>query len=159
MGTFNLSDEPPKKDEILELIHLIENNKHRVFRPWDRFVAGGALFRYVVPFFCLGLFMFLLVEAPEYFSEIGNAVNLVALTIALFALNNSVIAHVESSEKERLINCRYGKMKKLVDGDKKPLLKALIKMKQQNTEFSLEQAYKLNPDLFTQKNLIAVLYA
>jgi len=102
--------------------------------------------------------MFLLVGAPEYFSEIGNAVNLLALSIALFALNNSVIAHVESNEKERLTNYRFRKMEKLVDDDKKLLLKALIKIKHKNKEFSLEDAYGLNPELFTVKKLIEILY-
>jgi len=54
-GHSNLSDEPPKKDEILELIHLVENNEQRVFRAWDRFVADGALYSYIVPFFCFSL--------------------------------------------------------------------------------------------------------
>ena len=57
------------------------------------------------------------------------------------------------------MKCNFKKLEKSVEDDKKFLLKALIKMKYKNKEFSLEQAYKLNPDRFTQKKLIEVLYA
>ena len=44
------------------------------------------------------------------------------------------------------------------DENEKPLLKGLIKIKTKNYEFSLEQIYKINKEMFTNEKLIERLY-
>lgn len=153
-----MNNDSPKKDEILELIRLIESNKNKLFRKGDGLFEDGAIFAYITPFFCLILVMLLLIDSLESFSYEESIVEFIALAIALFALTASVNAYMQSTEKERIVKCNFKKMEKSVEDDKKLLLKALIKMKYRNREFNLEKAYKLNPEIFTIKRLTEILY-
>ncbi len=153
-----MSKELAKKDEVLELIHLIENNKNNLFRKFDGLLEDGVIFVYITPFFCLLLVMTLIYGSMESFLFEEHIVEFVALGIALFALTTSVNAYMQSTEKERVLKCNFKRIEKFVEDDKRLRLKALIKMKYKNQEFDLEEAYKLNPSMFTIKRLMEILY-
>lgn len=146
--------EKPKKetkDEILELIRKIDRNKPILFKYFDFF--RGEWFFPSVMFFILAVLLFFLLfvgfaSAPE---RITIALSLLAFTVGYFSL-------IRQFGKEDIVNLNFKRLERCVEEDKKPFLKALIKMKAKHPKFDLEQIYNLNPSMFTPKKLLERLY-
>ena len=60
--------------------------------------------------------------------------------------------------KESLVVKNFKRLELCIEPEKKPLLKALLKMKGKNTKFDLEQIYKIHNEIFTKESLIETLY-
>ena len=153
-----MSDEAKKKNEILELVHLIESNEHDLFKSWDGYFEDGALFFQITPLVCFFSAIFFIFLNVENISIVDFLPLYVAVLLATIALSIAVSSYLQFSQEERIVNCNFKKMKKLHKDDKNLLLKALIKLKYRNQEFNLEQAFNLNPDMFTIERLIEKLY-
>lgn len=139
-------------DEILELIRLIDRYKCKLFKWYDIFLG-------MIPILFAILVSYVIIEPLLIFGAITDidrilgALAFIAVVIALFSLMAQFI-------KEDVVRVNFKRILKLscVEEDKKPLLKALIKIKAKNPEFDLEQIYNLNADIFTPEKLMEKLY-
>jgi hypothetical protein len=144
--------EKQAKNDILELIQLIDRYKCHLFKWYDVFLG-------MVPILFAILVSYIVIEPLLIFGampdieRILGGLALIAVVIALFTL---VIPFI----KEDVVRVNFKRILKLscVEEDKKPLLKALIKIKAKNPEFDLEQIYNLNADIFIPKKLMEKLY-
>ena len=94
-----------------------------------------------------------------YFSPISDFEKLTILLAGL-ALIISVGQFELPSFQDRFMDINYHNAVKAFKPNKeeKPLLKALIKMKSENTEFSLVEISKICPKMFTKEKLLEKLY-
>ncbi len=144
--------EKQTRDEILELIQLIDRYKRHLFKWYDVFSG-------MIPILFAILVSYIVVEpllmfgAMSDIERISGALALIAVVIALFSLMVQFI-------KENIVRVNFKRILKLicVEEDKKPLLKALIKIKIKNHEFDLKQIYGMNPSMFTREKLLEKLY-
>jgi len=144
--------EKQAKDEILELIQLIDRYKCHLFKWYDVFLG-------MIPILFAILVSYIVIEpllifgAMSDIERISGALAFIAVVIALFSL----MAHFI---KEDIVRVNFKRILKLscVEEDKKPLLKALIKIKAENHEFDLKQIYSMNPSMFTREKLLERLY-
>ena len=144
--------EKQTRDEILELIQLIDRYKCHLFKWYDVFLG-------MIPILFAILVSYIVIEPLLIFGAMSDTerilggLALIAVVIALFTL---VIPFI----KEDVVRVNFKRILKLscVEEDKKPLLKALIKIKAKNHEFDLKQIYNMNSSMFTKERLLESLY-
>ena len=87
---------------------------------------------------------------------------LIALTALILQSGIIIREFTKPEEREEIRNAtiewNYQRIKDDVDDEQHLLLKALIRMKTLQPNFSLSKVYKKNPYLFSEKNLIGMLY-
>jgi hypothetical protein len=150
-GGSGMNEKEPK-DEILELIQLIDRYKCYLFKWYDVFSG-------MIPILFAILVSYIVIEPVLIFGTMSNidrisgALALTAIVIALFSLTAQFL-------RENIVSVNFKRILKLscVEEDKKPLLKALIKIKANNREFDLKQIYGINASMFTREKLIEKLY-
>jgi hypothetical protein len=143
--------EKQAKDDILELIRLVDRNKPKLFRPLDIF-HGVAFF----PFISVLALMFL-IEIFLIFGD-ASATDKIVVALAFLAIAMAMFSFLEEVGEEDIVRVNFNRLEKCVEDSKKPLLKALIKTKAKNREFGLEQIYSMNPSMFTREKLLERLY-
>ena len=133
---------------ILRLIRLVDKN----FKlDWtDRFLRGGLAFVFVPFFIYLVLITVYLFFAPLQ-ERISIGLSLLAVAIALLAL-------ISRFGEEHIVNVSLSKFGICCEEDERPLLIALIKMKNKNPMISLEQVYNRNESMFHEERLLEKLY-
>jgi len=143
--------EKQAKDEILELIRLVDRNKSKLFKPLDIFL-GDAFFSFISILILLFFIeIFLMFGDASATDKIVVALSFVAIATAIFSLLGEV-------GEENIVRVNFNRLEKCVEDNKKPLLKALIKTKAKNREFGLEQICSMNPSMFTREKLLERLY-
>jgi hypothetical protein len=145
--------EKPLENKILELIRKIDSRKSDLFKFRD--VFGPSWFSV---FYCIGvLYAFVM---PIVIFATTSLVDKVVIALALVAVIVSIFSILAEFAEESIVIVNFKRMvkKNSVEENKKPLLKALIKMKAQNREFNLEQIYNMNKDIFTEEKLLEKLY-
>jgi hypothetical protein len=149
--------EKQAKDEILELIRLIERHKCKLFKWYDVF-SGSApivisiivLYAFVEPLLVFG--------GASDTDKLILALSLIAVVIALFSLLSSFVeGSIIRANYKRILKLNRDEGNKLEE-DRKPLLKALVTIKAKNHEFDLKQIYSMNPSMFTREKLLERLY-
>lgn len=140
-----------KKNEVLELIRLIDHNKSILFKKLDLF-RGEWAFPFVMLIVLLSLIEIFL------FLGVASATEKIAIVLTFLALAIAYFSFIGRFGEVHIVNLNFKRLEKCVEKDKKPLLKALIKMKAKHLEFDLEQIYNLNPSMFSQEKLLEILY-
>jgi len=143
--------EKAEEDEILKLIRLVDRNKPILFKKFDIF-RGEATFPVVMLFVTLSFvefFLFFVVASAN--EKIIIALSFLALAVAYFSL-------IGRFGEENIVNVNFKRLERCIEEDKKPLLKALIKMKAKHPKFDLEQIYNLNKSMFIKEKLLERLY-
>jgi hypothetical protein len=145
-----MSEKQPKgeKDEILELIQVIDRYKGHLFKWYDAFLS-------MIPILFAILVSYAVIEPVLIFGTMSNierisgALALIAVVVALFALVTPFV-------KEDVVRINFKRILKLssIEEDKRPLLKALIKIKAKNREFELEELYKEGKAIFAKEKLL-----
>jgi hypothetical protein len=136
---------------ITEYIQKIDNEKS-LFRVRDYFSA-------LKSFIALTIVIAAVTLPTYYFSPIGDFEKLTILLAGL-ALIISVGQFELPTFQEKFMELNYHnavnafKPKK----EEKPILKALVKMKSENTDFSLKEISKICPKMFTMEKLLEKLY-
>lgn len=141
--------EKAKEDEILELIRLVDSNFK--FTPFDFFLRGSNIFpsmAFIVFFVLIG---FYLVFARSPYEQIVVATSFSAFGVAFFSL-------LARFGEEHIVEVNFKRFGMCAEGNRKPLLKELIKMKVKNPEFDLEQIYNMNKSMFKKEKLLERLY-
>jgi hypothetical protein len=159
MSNKQYSNDFPQKnqhsDRILEMVEWLDAHEKQVFKPFDILLNWkGALF------FVVGL-SFFAVEVLNFLTSVNadKVFTLLTLLVVFLAFLSIIIQTTElSQEKVRLKrSLRIGNF----SDKEKPLLKALLKIKSHNKEFKLNLLYtankEANGDMFTEKNLLALL--
>ena len=145
-----MTEEKPK-DEILELIRLIDRNKSILFRTFDVFRGEWAI-TFSTTIVLLGLIeVFLLLGNASNTEKITIALALIAVIFAFFSL------FVQFGE-ENIVQVNYKRLEECVRENEKPIFKALLKIKVKSPKFDLEQIYKMNKSMFTKGKLLEKLY-
>ena len=158
-----MSEKEPK-DEILELVRLVDKNKDSkgkpLFEERDIFsgsvrVLAGLSFFEILIWVMLRLGMISLVE-------------FIALSFSLLAVFIAFLSLISQSEENIKIEARFrkalplgpffNKNHKPFTESQKLILKALIKIRSKHDKFSLEDIYKKNQDMFTERRLTEILY-
>jgi hypothetical protein len=143
--------EKQAKDEILELIRLVDRNKTKLFRLLDIY-RGDAFFSFIsILILMFFIEIFLMFGDASATDKIVVALSFLAIAAAMFSLLGEV-------GEENIVRTNFNRLEKCVEDNKKPLLKALIKTKAKNREFDLEQIYSMNPSMFTREKLLERLY-
>ncbi len=147
----NEQEEKPEEtynQNILRLIRLVDKN----FRlNWvDRFLRGGMAFVFVPFVTYLFLITIYLFFAPLQ-ERISIGLSLLAVAVALLAL-------VARFGEEHTVNVSLSKFGACVEEDEKPLLIALVKMKNKYPAIDLEQIYNQNKSMFQREILLEKLY-
>jgi hypothetical protein len=144
-----MSEKEPK-GEILELIRLVDNQKGKLFRPTD-FIYRWSSFLFIL------VVLYAFVE-PILVFYTPSPTDKAILVLSLFAVITALLSIIIPFAKETIVLKSFKRLEMCVEENKKPLLKALIKIKSKNTEFSLEQIYNMNKDMFTIEKLMEKLY-
>ena len=141
--------EKAKEDEILKLAQLVDRSYR--FTLFDLFFRGSNAFAFIG---FIGLFVLVgvfLVIAPSVYDQIVVATSFSAFSIAFFSL-------LARFGEEHIVEVNFKRFGICVDKNKKPFVKALIKIKVKNPEFDLVQIYNLNKSLFEKEKLLERLY-
>jgi hypothetical protein len=150
--------------EILDLIRLVDENKDSKGNPLfeERDIFSGSV-RIIA-----GLSFFeILIWVVFYLGKISFA-EYIALSFALLAVLIAFLSLISQSEENIKIQARFSKALPLgpsFNKNQKPftesqklILKALIKIRSKHDKFSLEEIYKKNQDMFTERRLMEILY-
>jgi hypothetical protein len=138
------------EDEILKLIRLIDRNKNRMFKSFDAFRGLS------VPFIALAMTYILVWIFLAFFPE--NLGIRLSIMLAFFSFVIGMLSLFRPFMGENIVDVNFRRLEKCVEEDERPLLKGLIKIKAKNTEFDLEQIYKMNPSMFSRERLLEILY-
>jgi hypothetical protein len=140
------------QDRVLELINWIQDNESKIFKPLDGFRSTSVL--------VIGFFVAVVVIAGYKISDFTISITItlasIGALIAFFSFMNQEF-DVHRANK-RFINALQIRT---FDDREKPLLKVLIKIKNDNEEINLKTLYmmdkEVNGETFSEKNLISVL--
>lgn len=136
------------EDEILELVRLVDRNFEVYwFDVWFRGGMGFPSAMLLVFLFVIYGFMF---TAPTY-ERVVVGLSYTAVVFGYFSLMTPFL-------EDSVVNINFKRGSRCVEGDEKPLLRALIKMKARHQETDLEQIYTMNKDMFTREKLLEKLY-
>jgi uncharacterized protein YacL len=139
------------EEKILDLIRLIDSNKNKLFRPYD-FLYGLSSFFLIIAILYIATEPIMIFSTSSASDKIIIALSLVAVVLALTSI-------IIPFSKENIIERNFQRMEKNIkENDKKPLLKALIRIKAKELEFDLEQIYHMHKDMFTKEKLLEQLY-
>jgi len=142
--------EKQAKDDILELIQLVDRNKARLFKNLDIFHEWRAPFTTFIVVLIFLEFFFIFGGASES-EKLGVGFAFIAVFIGFM----EIVAHFAL---ENLVKVNFKRLENCIEEDKKPILKALVKMKTKNQEFDLEQIYNMDKAIFTKEKLLELLY-
>ncbi|MGB8779783.1 MAG: hypothetical protein WCD81_03940 [Candidatus Bathyarchaeia archaeon] len=137
-------------DEILKLIRLVDNQKDKLFRARDLIYSWSFIF--------LAIFVLYLFVEPILLFSTPSSTDKAILTLSFVTVIVAILALIVPFSKETIILKSFKRLEMCVEEDKKPLLKALIKIKSKNNEFCLEQIYNMDKGMFTKEELIKRLY-
>lgn len=141
--------EKQTNDKIFELIRRVDQNfKFTVF---DFFLRGSNVFpsvAFIVFFALIGVY---LVFTRSLYEQIVVATSFSAFGIAFFSL-------LARFGEEHIVEVNFKRFGMCVEENRRPLLKALIKMKVKHQEIDLEQIYNMNENMFTTERLLEKLY-
>lgn len=143
--------EKAKEDEILKLVQLVDQDFNSTsfyfFFSYPNVVVTISFIAFY------GLIAYSLVLPSSIYEKIAVAVPFIAFSIALFSFMGRF-------GEEYLVGVNFKRFGMCVDKDKKPILKALIKMKVKNPDFPLEQIYNMNKSksMFEKEKLLERLY-
>jgi len=140
--------EKQTKDKILELVQLVD--RHFEVYWFDVLFRGGMGLPFAMLLVFLVVIYGFMFTAPTY-ERIVISLSYTAVVFACFSLMSRFL-------KESVVNLNFKRGSRCVEGDKKPLLKALIKMKVKHQEIDLEQIYNMNENMFTTEKLLEKLY-
>lgn len=132
------------KDEILKLIRLVDSDF--MFTHFDFFLRGRNAFASVAFIVFFAVIWVYVVFAPVY-EQIVVFTSFSALVIGYFSL-------MSRFGEEHILNVNFKKIGMRIDRNKKPFLKALLKMKTRNPELALEQIYNINKSIFSKEKLL-----
>lgn len=143
--------------EILDLIRLIDKNKDNkgkaLFRKEDIFNGSLSII--------VGLFIIELSVYITYALGKISLIDYIALTFALLAVLIAFLSLMAEFFENTILDVRFKRalgLKPSFSKNEKLILKALIKVKSKHEEFSLEDVYEKNMDMFTKEKLIEKLY-
>jgi hypothetical protein len=147
------------KNEIFKLAELIDKSKCKLFKWYDIFSGSGFWF------LLLALAIAYIALVFVKFTESVTNVEYLTAGFALVAIIAAVFSLMAQFSEKIIVERNFKKMMKLccnegrkLEEKEKPFLKALIKMKFENTEFELRKIYELNEDMFTPEKLLEKLY-
>ncbi len=137
---------------IGDLIQKIDNKEKSLFTSMDTLRVFRTILLYLV-------FILVLITSTEYIPSISLADRLVIFFAGLAVLLSLLQIEIPSI-KEKVIDVMYNRAVKnfKVSKDDKPLLMALIKMKSENSKFTLTEIRKMCPEMFTIEKLLERLY-
>jgi len=158
-------------ERIESLVKLVEANFNvERYKRWmllRRLIFGVApISTVLIPvlwvFFTLAGVVSSYLQIAELENVVFIIISFVALAIAIIDFSYKLVYNLglvftEQSEKG-VANWNYERLKESVKKEDLPLLKALILMKSKEPEFSLSKIYEKNSSLFSEKNLIGMLY-
>ncbi len=136
---------------INDLIKKIDEEK-ALFTTIDFFRVFRTIFLYLV------VILFFVIPT-EYIPSISLADRLIIFFAGLAVLLSLIQLQIPSIN-EKVINVMYSRAVEnfKVSKDDKPLLKALIKMKSEDNDFTLAEIRKIYPKMFTKEKLLERLY-
>lgn len=138
-----------EKQNIVELIRLVDRNFKLGFRV---FLFHSSL---SIAFFSI-LLLLIYVELYLLVAPISEKV-IISLTFAAVVLGFITLLH--STTEKTIVKYNYNRISKCVTDDfQKVLLKALIRMKVEGEDISLEEVYKRNSSLFAEEELLKTFY-
>lgn len=143
-----------RDESILQLIRLVDRDFgaywHNLFLRSD---VG-------LPFILVGLValvVFLLFSDAPNPQRYAVGLSVVGAALAFFSLRSSFI-------EEKMVDMNFKRLERYYwkcicsEREMKPLLKALVKMKSKHRGIDLEQIYRLNKSMFSEKELLERLY-
>lgn len=136
---------------INDLIKKIDNEKPLFkFRDYVRALSS---------FILIAVLLLFIVLSNYYSSSISSSDGLVIVFAALAVLL-AFGQFALSAAEGRIIDTNYNRVltEFNVSKEEKPLLKALVKMKSENIEFTLAEICKISPEMFTKDKLLEKLY-
>ncbi len=132
---------------IRELIKKIDKEKG-FFGLWDNL-------RVLLSFILISALIFFSVFAVTHIGSVSTTDGLVVAFAGLAVILALGQLQIEDlNEKVILTAYVRAKEKFKITEDEKPFLKALLKMKSQNSEFNLAQIYKICPENFAKREVI-----
>lgn len=141
--------EDKTENEILELVQFVDQKFK--FTVSDFFLRGSNLFpsmAFIVFFAFIGVY---LVFTRSLYEQIVVATSFSAFGVAFFSL-------LARFGEEHIVEVNFRRFGMGEEENRRPLLKALIKMKVKHQEFNLEQIYAMNKTIFTREKLLERLY-
>jgi hypothetical protein len=139
-----IMSEKQTKDEILEIIRLVDNNKPRLFKPKDFFLSFWPTFLLLVLLF--------IVAVPITYSNV-SIVDRGIITLSALAILVAFMSFSSPATRFKLYEINFRRLEKFVKEDEKPLLWALIEIKG-HIPFALEQIYKIHKEMFIKEKLM-----
>jgi hypothetical protein len=158
----NISMEENKsidKSAIDDLIRFVDCKEFVLFRDFDVFRGVWTVSLASLVLIFVILFIVLVVEGVirktmSLRDQITLALSTLAVFFAYFALTTKI-------REKYVLNIRFKRaigLKHFTE-DEKPILKALIKLRNRNSKTDLERISKLHPEMFTKEKLLEILYA
>jgi predicted PurR-regulated permease PerM len=150
-----MSGKTPKdeKDEILELIRVIDHYKCDLFKWYDVFLG-------MLPILIAVIISYILIEPVLAFGAMSSIERILG-ALSFLTLIVAIFAFVTPFMKGDIIRINFDRiLKKSNFGEEqKPFLKALIIIKSENHEFELEQLYNEDKEkaIFSKQKLIEKL--
>jgi hypothetical protein len=149
---FNSKTETVNETDAQKISRLITHidNENKLFRNCD--VLGRSKFSFLIIIAAIYLFseLALIYSSTTLTEKVLIFLSEIAVIIALI----SIVSHYA---RNNIINSVYERMKVIAEERDRPLLKALLKIKYANREFTLAQLYDLHPEIFAVKNLMDIL--
>ncbi len=153
---FRMSKNQSEDETILKLMKLIDNGKSILFKRFDSIKGWFS--------FSLGCLICLLILNDIILIHdvltSGNIpfISTMTISLSILAVFTAFISLLVRFKEENIVRVNYNRMKRCVEENERPLLKALIKMKTVNIEFSLKQIYDMHPSMFKKEKLLERLY-
>jgi ABC-type multidrug transport system fused ATPase/permease subunit len=118
------------------------------------------VFMRVFKMFFIYLVLFMLVVTPTQYSPSVSLADKIVIAFAGLAIIVSLVQIEIPNLNGKAIDAMYKEKaeKFKVSEEEKPILKALIKMKFENMEFTLAEICKITPEMFTKEKLLERLY-
>ena len=151
-----------KIDEIAipSLVTTIDRLDNELLKPGDVFSGWLALFS-----FSLLLVAIVSSIGAVLYSFINTVpwLDVLAVLVASGAIVAANFSFVAQMRDKNLLKVRYDRTKEMKEFSQKSegekmIIKALIKLKGRNADFSLETLSKLHPEMFTKERLLEFLY-
>ena len=144
--------EKPKRRTIIELVKWIDDNKSKLIKSYDDFGGMGLILCFVVAVLYLVTFVVNI--------AVSDFVITISIQLTNLAIIISFIAFTINFGEKRKLGIRYERIIKEKDfNDRdKALLKALIKIKNNNEKIKLITIYKMDKEahgnIFSEKKLL-----
>ena len=163
-----LTGERQTRDEILDLIELVDRNRDEKGKPlfgkWDMF--GGHFNGMVL--IIGGLFFLIIFFGGLYLTRKISVTDMTALDVSIIAiylaLFSTMMPLFESAalefrfERAKPFGPTFNKNGQPFSENQKLILKALIKIRGKHIDFALKDVYEKNKEMFTREKLMEKLY-